>query len=252
LARERAFLGWSAILFLASVAGTVHWCGSMAGGMGAMGMSASMGVPGATWVEAGAFMRMWVVMMVAMMLPTLAPALSRYRRHLRAPNGPHVDGLTAAAAAGYFLAWAVPGALGYLAGLAVAAAAIRWPALARAMPLLAGIGLLLAGCFQLSVWKDRELGRCRSTPGDWPALSSDPWGAWIYGLRLGAHCILCCLGYTVALFAAGVMDLRAMALVTAAITVERFAPRPKVAAVATGLLLLAAGGLAIGKAARII
>jgi len=247
LARERAFLGWSAILFVASVLGTIHWCGSMAGGMGAMGMSASMGVPGATWGEAGSFMRMWVVMMAAMMLPTLVPALSRYRGHLRGPKGPRVDGLTAAAGAGYFLAWAVPGALGYLAGLGVAAAAIRWPALARALPLLAGIGLLLAGCFQLSVWKDRELGRCRSTPADGTALSSDAWGAFGYGLRLGAHCILCCLGYTVALFAVGVMDLRAMALVTAAITVERFAPLPKVAAVAIGLLLLAAGGLGIAR-----
>ena len=214
-------------------------------------MSAPMAMPGAAWDQAGSFMRMWMVMMLAMMLPTLAPVLSGYRRRLRA-SGHRVDGLTAAAGAGYFMAWAVPGALGYLAGLAVAAAADRWPGLSRSIPLLAGIGLVLAGLVQLSVWKSRELGRCRSTLRDGPSFSPDAFGAWTYGARLGAHCVLCCLGYTLALFAMGVMSLQTMALVTVAITAERFLPRPKLAAAAAGLLLLAAGGIAIARVAGIV
>jgi len=209
----------------------------MPGGMAMSGMD----TPGATLGQAGSFMRMWVVMMLAMMLPTLVPALSGYRRHLRGSSGLPLDGLTAAAAAGYFLIWTIPGAMGYLAGLAGTEASTRWPSLATSSPLLAGIGLLLAGCFQLSGWKARELGRCRSTPGDPPSRNPGAFGAWTYGLGLGAHCILCCLGYTVALFAVGVMDLRAMALVTVAITAERFAPRPEIAAATSGVLLIAAG-----------
>jgi predicted metal-binding membrane protein len=191
-------------------------------------------------------MGLWVVMMLAMMLPTLVPALSGYRGHLRGVGRFPVDGLTAAAGAGYFLAWTVPGALGYAMGLALAAAATRWPVLARTLPLATGVALLLAGAFQLSAWKAGHLRRCRAPAGG-TSPPPDLGGAWRYGLRLGAHCILCCLGYTVALFALGVMDLRAMAIVAAAITAERLLPRPRIAAVAAGLLLLAAGGIAIGR-----
>jgi predicted metal-binding membrane protein len=56
----------------------------------------------------------------------------------------------------------------------------------------------------------------------------------------------------VALFAVGVMDLRVMALVTVAITAERLTPRPKVAALAIGLLLLAAGGIAIARVMGVV
>jgi len=241
----------TAVLCLLSIVAMVcflHAQDSTAGGskMGMSGMSAPMAMPGAAWEKAGSFMRMWMVMMLAMMLPTLAPVLSGYRRRLCA-SGHRVDGLTAAAGAGYFMAWAVPGALGYLAGLAVAAAAVRWPGLSRSIPLLAGIGLVLAGLLQLSVWKSRELGRCRSTLRDGPSFSPGAFGAWTYGARLGAHCVLCCLGYTLALFAMGVMSLPAMALVTVAITAERLSPRPKPAAAAAGLLLVAAGGIAIAR-----
>jgi predicted metal-binding membrane protein len=42
-----------------------------------------------------------------------------------------------------------------------------------------------------------------------------------HGLCLGLHCSYCCAGLTAILLVIGVMDLRAMAVVTAAITVER-------------------------------
>src|SRR5438094_865007 len=82
---ERAFLSTCALVFLASAAGTVWWCGSMVGGMpmpGGWTMSmAWMRMAGQTWAGATAsFVGMWVVMMVAMMLPSLVPMLARYRR----------------------------------------------------------------------------------------------------------------------------------------------------------------------------
>ncbi len=84
---QQAFLGVSVLLFAASAALTSVWCKSMSA-MGAMSMvsgwtmsMAWMRMPGQTWPRAAAlFLGMWVVMMVAMMLPSLIPMLSRYRK----------------------------------------------------------------------------------------------------------------------------------------------------------------------------
>src|SRR6185295_7209410 len=83
---QRALFGVSALLFAASAAGTVVWCASMSA-MGGMSMPggwtmsmAWMRMPGQTWPGAAAtFVGMWIVMMVAMMLPSLVPMLWRYR-----------------------------------------------------------------------------------------------------------------------------------------------------------------------------
>src|ERR1700684_2287202 len=87
--RSRVFLGVSALLFAACTTVTVVWCASMSalGGMPMPGdwtMSmAWMRMPGQTWLGAAAsFLAMWVVMMVAMMLPSLVPMLWRYRQAL--------------------------------------------------------------------------------------------------------------------------------------------------------------------------
>src|SRR5688572_7986302 len=84
---ERAFFGVSALLFAVSAAVTIVWCVSMSA-MGEMPMPggwtmsmAWMPMPGQTWPGAAAsFLGMWVVMMVAMMLPSLVPMLWRYRQ----------------------------------------------------------------------------------------------------------------------------------------------------------------------------
>src|SRR3989442_3929962 len=86
-ASQYAILGVSALLFAASAAVTIVWCASMSA-MGGMLMPggwtmpmAWMRMPGQTWPGAAAsFLGMWVVMMVAMMLPSLVPMLRRYRQ----------------------------------------------------------------------------------------------------------------------------------------------------------------------------
>src|SRR5437879_5827917 len=112
----------------------------MSGGMAMPGgwtrSMAWMRMPGQTWVGAAAsFMVTWVVMMVAMMLPCLVPMLWGYRRAVRGPGEARLGGRTALAGAGYFAVWAVFGAVAYPLGVAVAAAAMRWPALARSVPI---------------------------------------------------------------------------------------------------------------------
>jgi predicted metal-binding membrane protein len=84
---QRAFFGVSALLFATGAVVTIVWCASMSA-MGEMSIPggwtmsmAWMRMPGQTWPGAAAwFLCMWVVMMVAMMLPSLVPMLWRYRQ----------------------------------------------------------------------------------------------------------------------------------------------------------------------------
>ncbi len=253
LAGERRFLGVSALLFIASAGGTIAWCGSMSGGMpmpGGWTMSmAWMRMPGQTWLGAAAsFTGMWLVMMVAMMLPSLVPMLSSYRRAVRGPDEARLGGLTALAGAGYFSVWAVIGAAAYPLGVAVGSAEVRWEALARSVPVATGVVLVLAGCVQFTAWKARLLGRCRDAPGFGRPLPEDARSAWRHGLRLGVECSLCCSGFMAILLVTGVMDLGAMAVVAAGLTAERLAPRPERAARLAGVVVLAAGALMIARA----
>ena len=64
----------------------------------------------------------------------------------------------------------------------------------------------------------------------------------------GMHCVNCCFGLTVMLLALGMMDLRAMALVTAAISIERLAPGGLRAARLVGVVLVAMGAFLVANA----
>ena len=224
---ERAFLGLSALVFAASAVVTIVWCASMSAmnGMpmpGGWTMSmAWMRMPGQTWVGAAAsFIAMWAVMMVAMMLPSLVPTLRRYREAVSKTGETPLGWLSAVVGAGYFSVWTAFGAVVFPLGVALAAVEMQLPVLAQAVPIAAGVIVLMAGALQFSAWKAGHLACCREAPGP-GALRADARAAWRYGLRIGLHCCYCCAGLTAALLVIGVMDLRAMAVVTAAITVER-------------------------------
>jgi predicted metal-binding membrane protein len=262
LAQHRVFLGASALLFITSVATTIYLCQSMSGGMAMPGgwtMSmAWMKMPGQDWLaSAASFMGMWVVMMVAMMLPALVPTLLRYRLSLRAPETIYPGALTVIAGAGYFLVWALLGAVVYPLGIFVAKAGMSSAELSRSMPIAAGVVLLLAGALQLTAWKARQLCRCRgviwvsreaSGPAFHQEMNHGARSAWAHGIRLGADCALCCSGLMAILLVTGVMNLGAMALVTVAITVERLVPEPERAARRAGLVIIATGVFMIGRA----
>jgi len=252
----QAFLGVSALLFAASAAGTIVWCASMSS-MGEMPMPggwtmtmAWMRMPGQTWPGAAAsFLGMWVVMMVAMMLPSLVPMLSRYREAVGRPGEKRLNRLTALVGVGYFFVWTVFGMAAFPLGVALAAVEMQQWALARAVPIAVGVIVLMAGFLQLTAWKLRHLACCREIPGRGRTLPADAGTAWRHGLRLGLHCSRCCVGLIVILLVIGVMDLRAMAVVAAAITVERLAPAGERVARGTGAVAVGAGLFLIARAA---
>jgi predicted metal-binding membrane protein len=188
-----------------------------------------MRLPDQTWLgSAAAFVGMWTLMMVPMMLPALAPVLWRWRR----ASG-------ALVALGYYAVWALAGLAVFPLGVLLHEATMRLPALAAMAPLASGAIVLLVGLAQFTRWKARHLACCRELARD-----AAPWRQ---GLRLGRHCVACCGGLMAVLLVVGLMDLVAMIVVTAAITVERFAGQR--AAHAVGVVTVLAGAVIVAQAA---
>ena len=208
-----------------------------------------MRMPGQTWAGAAAtFLGMWVVMMVAMMLPSLVPMLWRYREAIGRTGEMRLSRLTALVGMGYFLVWTLVGMTAFPLGAALAALEMRVPELARAVPIAMGAVVLIAGVLQFTAWKAHHLACCREAPRRGLPLPADSRTAWRHGLGLGLHCLRCCAGLTAILLAVGVMDLPAMAMVMVAITAERLAPAGERVAHASGAVMVGAGLFLITRA----
>lgn len=207
----------AALVFLASAAVTVAWCGSMAAmsGMdmpGGWTMSMTwMRMPAQGWSgAAGTFLGMWAVMMIAMMLPVLVPQL----RQLRGAAAMLKFSLA------YFGVWMACGAALFPLGMAYNELAMRSDELSRVTPLLAGTVVLVAAAWQFTPWKARLLTRCRHDESSCGSRGTGR-SVWSAGARLGLCCVQCCAPLTAVLLVCGVMDVRVMALVTVAISAER-------------------------------
>jgi predicted metal-binding membrane protein len=206
-----------------------------------------MRMSGQSWARAAvAFVAMWFVMMAAMMLPSLVPMLLRYRRAMGGAT--NLGRLTAVVGAGYFSVWTMWGIAAFPLGVALAAIEMRHAALSSAVPLGVGVVVVIAGAFQFTPWKARQLDCCRDALGR-RALLSGAAAAWRHGLRLGLRCSRCCAGLMAILPVIGVMDLRAMVAVGGAITVERLAPAGERVARVTGVGIVGTGLFLIARAA---
>jgi predicted metal-binding membrane protein len=255
-APQRTFLGVSTLLFAVSAAVTIVWCASMSamGGMpmpGGWTMSmAWMRMPGQTWPGAAAsFVGMWIVMMVAMMLPSVVPMLWRYRQAVVRTGETRLGRLTVLVGAGYFFVWTMAGLAAFPLGVALAAIEMQQPALARSVPVVVGVVVLIAGALQFTAWKAHYLACCRGTAGYGNTLPVEAGTAWRHGLRLGLHCSYCCAGPMAILLVIGVMELRVMAVVAAAITIERLVPAGERIARAIGVVIIGAGLFLIARSA---
>lgn len=201
------------------------------------------------WLGAYAwFVGRWSGMMVAMMLPSLLPRLWCYGR-ATTPTRPagRVD-VAALAGVGYVAIWGIVGGLVYPAGVAFRAMRGALPALAHATPLLVGAVVACAGALQFTAWKSRHLA-CWQAPvrADGAVRHAARDALW-HGARLGVHCLACGAGLTAVLLVVGSMDLRVMALATAAVTVERLAPAGERVARVIGAVGLAVGVVMMARA----
>src|SRR5258707_15163869 len=122
-----------------------------------------MRMPGQTWLgSATSFLGMWVVMMLAMMLPSLLPMLWRYRQAVDSTGETRLGLLTALASVSYFSMWTLFGMAAFLLGVALAAIEMPQPALARPAPIAVGVVVVKAGCPQFPPAKARHPTRCRA------------------------------------------------------------------------------------------
>jgi predicted metal-binding membrane protein len=188
----------------------------------------------------GWFLGVWVVMMAAMMFPSVAPTVALYARmgSERSPLSPLVF------AAGYLVTWTGVGVLAFsiaVSGRRVAGDVLAWD---RAGRWVAGGTLVLAAVYELTPLKDVCLGKCRSPLGLLLGSWRGGWaGAVRMGVRNGAWCVGCCWALMASLFALGVMSITWMAVVAGLIAAEKTVPWRLVATYGTAAILLALGVL---------
>jgi predicted metal-binding membrane protein len=198
--------------------------------------------PGTALGPLGWFVGVWVVMMAAMMLPSVWPTVALYAQMV----GRRARVLPLLFVAGYLLTWAGGGLLAFGVfdlGRALAGHELAWGGAGR---WLAGSILVAAAIYELTPVKEACLAKCRSPLGfllsSW---RSGPWGALSIGASHGAWCVGCCWALMASLFALGVMSLAWMAVVAAIIALEKTVPGGRAATFATAAVLLALGVILI-------
>jgi predicted metal-binding membrane protein len=202
---------------------------------------AMRGMDSGPWTGLGSlgwFLGVWVVMMAAMMLPSVAPTIALYSR-LRRASSPLSPWLFTV---GYLLTWAVAGLLAYgVGGVAHAALGdtLHWNSAGRN---IAGVTLMVAAAYELTPLKDVCLGHCRSPLGALLGSWRDgTLGPVRMGARNGAWCVGCCWALMASLFALGIMSVTWMALVAGIIAIEKTVPWRGAVTYATAGLLLGLG-----------
>jgi predicted metal-binding membrane protein len=187
------------------------------------------------------FPAIWVVMMVAMMLPTAAPMILTFHR-VQAGKRQLEDAFvsTWVFVAAYLLVWALAGLAAYAGVLAVKTGGVRT---AASTAQVGGVILMAAGIYQLTPFKELCLSRCR-TPIDFITTSwrDGTAGAFRMGVLHGVYCLGCCWLLFVILFPLG-MNFGAMAAVTVIIFAEKTLPWPRLAPYATAVALVLFGAL---------
>jgi predicted metal-binding membrane protein len=225
-AAVRARLGL--VLLLLGLAAVAWW--STADRMAGMDSG-----PGTSLGALGWFLGVWVVMMAAMMFPSLAPTTALYARmtHRRGWSRPLLF------TAGYLLVWGAAGFVAYgvfRLGENVFGADLAWHAGGR---WFAGGVLAIAAIYELTPLKDVCLGKCRSPLGFLLGTWRDGnRGALEMGSKHAAWCLGCCWALMAGLFALGVMSLTWMALIAALIAVEKTIPWRRAATWGTAGVLI--------------
>jgi predicted metal-binding membrane protein len=194
--------------------------------------------PGTELGALGWFTGVWVVMMAAMMFPSVSPTVALYARMAQR----RWRGAPAMFTAGYLVTWTVAGVAAYglfVAGRAVLGDQLTWDGAGR---WLAGATLVAAAAYELTPLKDVCLTKCRSPLGFLVGAWRDgPRGALEMGTRHGAWCVGCCWALMASLFALGVMSLAWMAFIGALIALEKTLPWDRPVRYGTAAVLLALG-----------
>jgi len=201
------------------------------------------GMDGGPWTQLGTFgwfLGVWVVMMAAMMFPSIAPTVALYARLTKR----RVALAPVAFTAGYLLTWAAAGVAAWTIAIStnrVTGNVLAWDHAGR---ILAGATVLVAASYELTPLKNVCLGKCRSPLGFLLGTWRDGWlGGLRMGAKNGAWCLGCCWALMASLFALGVMSITWMAFIAGLIAIEKTLPWRRAATYGTAAVLLALGVL---------
>jgi predicted metal-binding membrane protein len=211
--------------------------------------------PGTDLGGLGWYLGVWVTMMAAMMLPSVAPMVLLFDKvaEERARRGmPYVP--TWIFTLAYLAVWTGYGLGAYALYRGIRALDIGVLDWNRGGPYVVGALVALAGVYELTPLKNVCLRHCRSPMhfvlGGWRDGVA---GALRMGLHHGAYCVGCCWGLMVVLFALGVMSLVWMAVIATLIFVQKVLPYGErltrvfaVAFVAAGVWIASAPGTVPG------
>lgn len=187
---------------------------------------------------------MWLLMMVAMMLPSATPMSLLFAQVQQKRRGAgQVVVPTYLLLAGYIAAWGIYCATITVVQWRLHEAALLNPMMNSRSYLLSGAALMAAGIYQWTPWKDVCLRYCR-TPmsfllGSW---REGVGGAFVMGLHHGMYCVLCCWGLMLILFAVGVMNMLWVIVIALFVLLEKTILPPRFGYLAIGAVLFAWGG----------
>ncbi len=202
-------------------------------------VDAMRGMDNGPWTALGTFvwfLGIWVVMMAAMMFPSVSPTVALYARMSKSRVLPLVF------TTGYLATWAAAGVLAFLIALVTTRAAQGVLAWNNGGQTLAGLTLLVAAGYELTPLKNVCLGKCRSPLGTLLGSWRAGWaGAFRMGLGNGAWCVGCCWALMASLFALGVMSVTWMAVIAGLIAIEKTIPWRRVATYGTTMVLAGLG-----------
>ena len=204
-----------------------------------------MGVgPGTMGLSLIAFLIVWVVMMTAMMFPSVAPMATVWIRSVaaRPTRGERFGGI-AEFLGGYLIVWSAFGVVVYIALIGAQRMVDQAPDAAKWV----GAGIFAAaGIYQLSPLKSKCLRHCRSPMGSLFHYASyhGPVRDLRVGMHHGAYCVGCCWGLMILLVAVGAMNVPAMILLAGVILIEKVWRYGAPFSIAVGILLIVAAVLA--------
>ena len=222
-------LGLVALLYALAALGWWWTAGQMAG------------MDNGPWSSLGSFgwfLGVWIVMMAAMMFPSVAPTIALYSimTKQRSPRRPLEF------AAGYLVTWTAAGVVAFVLGAGLTTLFGGLFAWERGGHWAAGGTLVVAAVYELTPLKDICLAKCRSPLGFLLGEWREGWsGALRMGAKNGAWCVGCCWALMASLFALGVMSIWWMAVVAGLIAVEKTVPWGRAASWGTAAVLLALG-----------
>ncbi|MCL6729503.1 DUF2182 domain-containing protein [Sphingomonas hankyongi] len=202
------------------------------------GMDHGMAMPGMAPPSLSALVLMWWLMMVAMMLPSAAPAVLLYGRVRQMRGGDADVAKSWVFLAGYVAVWLL---FSFIA--ASAQHLMAGPSMTFENPAIVSAILILAGLYQLSPLKGACLRECR-TPAQFLSRHWRPGtiGALRLGVLHGAYCVGCCWLLMALLFVGGVMNFAWIAGLTVIVGIEKLVPGGDLIGRLAGVALIAWGG----------